>query len=129
MWQPNRAQWSIIWTVAVLIVLVWPPDGGYSLGVKLVRWGVDPTHSLPDMPAALPMGLEDNGDAVAAHDADAQEYYRVYNSSAVSRRRMEWKETDEPFERSTARQLLVGLAVLSALALWRLNTPRSSSQP
>ena len=38
MWQPNRAQWSIIWTVAVLVILGWPPDSGKSLAVKGVNW-------------------------------------------------------------------------------------------
>jgi hypothetical protein len=48
MWQPNRAQWSIIWTVAVLLVLAWPPDAGRSLGVKAVNWAVDPAGSGPE---------------------------------------------------------------------------------
>jgi hypothetical protein len=60
MWQPNRAQWSILWTVAVLLVLVWPPDRGRSLVVKTVNWAADPTGSLPTLPAPLPMAMADD---------------------------------------------------------------------
>ena len=78
MWQPNRAQWGIIWAAALLLILSWPPAEGRSLLVKAANWIVDPSDSLPRLPAPLPMGLEDNGDAVAEHDAAATEYYRQY---------------------------------------------------
>jgi hypothetical protein len=124
MWQPNRAQWSIIWTVAVLLVLVWPPDKGRSLLVKAVNWAVDPTQSLPALPATLPMGLDDDGDAVTAHDAQEAEYYRRRDSSATTRWRMNVKGAGDPVDPSTERQLLTGVAVLSALAVWRLDGKR-----
>jgi hypothetical protein len=121
MWQPNRAQWSIIWTVAALLVLAWPPDAGRSLAVKIVNWVVDPTGALPALPPPLPMGLDDNGDAVAAHDTQESEYYRVRDRSRTLRWRMDLKTAGEPLDPSTERQLLVGVAVLSALGVWRLN--------
>jgi hypothetical protein len=34
---------------------------------------------------------------------------------------MALKETGEPLDPSTERQLLVGVAVLSAIGVWRLN--------
>ena len=77
MWQPNRAQWSIIWAVAVLVLLAWPPEQGRSLVVKALNWAVDPAGTLPALPPPLPMRLDDNGDAVAAHDAVEAEYYRL----------------------------------------------------
>ena len=121
MWQPNRAQWSIIWTVAALVVLAWPPDTGRSLAVKIVNWAVDPSGALPALPPPLPMGLDDNGDAVAAHDAQEAEYYRLHDRSRTLRWRMDLKTAGEPLDPSTERQLLVGIAVLSALGVWRLN--------
>jgi hypothetical protein len=121
MWQPNTAQWRIIWTVAVLLILGWPPEQGRSLGVKAVNWLADPTNALPSMPTPLPIGLSDNGDAVTEHDAEEAEYYRVYTSSAVTRFRMRLKEATDPFDPSTERQILAGLGILSALAVWRLN--------
>ena len=124
MWQPNRAQWSILWTVAVLLVLVWPPDRGRSLVVKAVNWAVDPAGSLPTLPAPLPRALDDDGDAVPAHDALETEYYRVRDSSPTTRWRMTMKAANDPFDPSTERQLLVGVAVLSALGVWRLNGKR-----
>jgi len=121
MWQPNRAQWPIIWTVTLLLVLAWPPDRGRSLLLKTVNWIVDPAASLPTMPQPLPMGLDDNGDTVAAHDAQEAEYYRAQARSPMTRWRMEMKHARDPFDATTERQLLVGIAALGALAMWRLN--------
>jgi len=123
MWQPNRAQWPIIWAASVLLVLAWPPDEGRSLLVKAANWAVDPAGSLPTWHAPLPMGLDDDGDAVAAHDAQETEYYRRRDSSRTTRWRMTVKVARVPFDRSTERQILVGVAALSALAIWRLNEP------
>ena len=121
MWQPNRAQWPIIWTATVLLVLAWPPDQGRSLLVKAANWAVDPTDSLPTLPAPLPMSLDDDGDVVAAHDAQETEYYRLRASSPATRWRMMVRVARDPFDPSTERQVLVGVAALSALGVWRLN--------
>jgi hypothetical protein len=120
-WQPNAAQWRVIWIVAVIVILCWPADSGKSLAVKAANWLADPTNSLPSLPEQLPIGLDDNGDAVAAHDAEEAEYYRQYTSSRVTRLRMTLKTATDPLDRSTERQILVGIGVLSALAVWRLN--------
>ncbi len=125
MWQPNRAQWSIIWTVAVLVILAWPPDNGRSLAAKGVNWAVDPLGTLPNLPQPLPMALDDDGDAVTAHDMLEADYYRMRNGSALTRWRMELKEAGDPFDRQTERQLLVGVGVLAALVIWRLESPGS----
>ena len=122
MWQPNRAQWPIIWTATALLVLAWPPDDGRSLLVKAANWAADPAGSLPTFPAPLPIGLDDDGDAVAAHDAQETEYYRRRAGSPTTRWRMAVKTARDPLEPSTERQVLVGLAALSALGVWRLNT-------
>jgi hypothetical protein len=126
-WQPNRAQWSIIWAVAVLLVLAWPPGEGKSLGAKTVNWLADPAGGLPSAPEALPMSLDDDGDAVAAHDALEQEYYRAYQSSTITRTRLTLKEAGDPFDATTERQLIVGLAVLAALAVWRLDAHKKKT--
>ena len=70
--------------------------------------------------APLPIGLDDNGDAVTEHDALEAEYYRQYTSSSFTRLRLRLKSASEPFEPATERQILVGIAVLSVLAIWRL---------
>ena len=124
MWQPNRGQWSIGWIVAVLAILAWPPDAGRSLGVKVVNWAADPAGALPALPPPLPMSLGDNGDAVSAHDALETAYYQARAGSRMMRWRMVLQAAADPFEPSTQRQLLVGMAVLSALGVWRLSTPR-----
>ena len=118
--QPNRAQWRVIWIVAVLLIFGWPPDQGRSLGTKAVNWLADPTNSLPPLPEPLPIGLDDNGDAVAEHDAQLAEYYRLYTSSRTTQLRMKLKVAGEPFDPAAERQILVGIGILSALAVWRL---------
>jgi hypothetical protein len=119
MWSPNRGQWIVIWIAAVLVLLAWPAGTG-SLGIKLVRWAADPMQTLPQLPQPLPPGLDDNGDAVAAHDAELREYYRRYNESPATRTRMEWKDAEDPLERTTERQVLVAFGVVCALAVWAL---------
>jgi hypothetical protein len=127
MWQPDTVQWCIIWIVAVFLILAWPPDNGRSLGAKGVNWLADPLGSLPVSPAPLPMGLDDNGDAVTAHDTEEAQYTRAFESSSWIRMRMHLKTAGDPFDPSTERQLLTGIGILSALAVWRLNAGRKGS--
>ena len=114
MWQPNRTQWSILWTVAVLLILAWPPDRGRSLGVKAANWAADPAGALPTLPAPLPMALDDDGDAVPAHDALETEL--PASRRFLVRWRMMVKEASDPPKRSTA-SVAGGIAVLSALGV------------
>lgn len=120
MWQPSRAQWAIIWPLAIFLVLAWPPERGRSLGAKAVNWMADPLGTLPAFPPPLPMGLDDDGDAVAAHDALETAYYDRRNGSASTRWRMAMKEAADPFEPQTERQVLVAMGVIGALAVWTL---------
>jgi hypothetical protein len=120
MLQPNRSQWIVICVAAAILVLAWPPARGVSLGVKAMRWAVDPTDALPALPPALPPGLGDNGDAVAEHDAIEAEYYRLHNSSAMTKWRMDMEAAGDPFDPTTERQVLIASAVCAALAIWRL---------
>jgi hypothetical protein len=119
-WQPNRAQWATIWVVAVFLILAWPSGDSKSLGAKVINWAVDPGDTLPTMPPQLPMSLDDDGDAVAAHDALEQEYYDAYQRSGTNRLRLKLKEAGDPFDPSTERQILIGVGVLAALGVWRL---------
>lgn len=125
--QPNRAQWIVICLTAALVVLAWPPNPGHgsSLGMKAVQWIVDPGNDLPALPPPLPPGLGDDGDAVAAHDALEAEYFRLYNSSEWTRRRMGIKSASDPFDPTTERQWLVAIAVGAALLIWRLGRATS----
>jgi hypothetical protein len=124
MWQPSTRQWTIISVLAVLLVLAWPPDEGRSLGVKLVNWAADPMNRLPTLPPTLPFGMDDNGDAVAEHDMIENAYYQARQRSPLTRWRMDLKEAADPLERSTERQILIGLAVAGALLVWRLEAVR-----
>ena len=88
--------------------------------MKAVNWVVDPADSLPTFPPPLPMGMGDDGDAVAAHDAAEADYYHARNSSPLTRWRMTLKEARDSLDPQTERQLLVAAAVLAALVIWRL---------
>jgi hypothetical protein len=118
MWQPNNKQWRLIWPLAIFVLLAWPAENG-SLAMKGIRWLADPRGTLPLLPPPLSMELGDNADAVAEHDAQEQEYYRVVGSSGWARRRIRLKELNDPLEPTTARQLLVGIGVIGALLVWK----------
>jgi hypothetical protein len=119
MWQPNTAQWRLIWIVAVLLILAWP-DGNGSLAIKAINWAADPFQSLPRAPRPLAMGLGDDTDAVQEHDAEEAEYYRIYTTSRMGRLRLRLRDLEDPVSPSTERQLAVGVAILAALGIWRL---------
>jgi hypothetical protein len=91
--------------------------------IKALHWAVDPADALPALPPALPPGLGDNGDAVAEHDAIEGEYYRLHNSSAMTRWRMDMEAAGDPFDPTTERQVLIASAVIAALAIWMLRKP------
>ena len=121
----SRTQRVIIGAIVVLMVLCWPPDRGHgsSLMIKALHWAVDPADALPALPPALPPGRGDNGDAVAEHDAIEGEYYRLHNSSAMTRWRMDMEAAGDPFDPTTERQVLIASAVIAALAIWMLRKP------
>jgi hypothetical protein len=92
--------------------------------MKIAGWVVDPRGQLPAMPPSLPMGLDDDGNAVAEHDMLENAYLQARERSSMLRFRMDVKDGADPFDPSTQRQLLVGLAVLGALVVWRLDSGR-----
>ena len=121
MWQPNTIQWRLIWIVAVCLILAWPEQNG-SLAVKTLNWGADPFGSLPPTPSPLSLGAGDDPEAVQQHDAEETAYYTLYNTSRIGRLRLRLRDLTDPFDPSTERQMLVGLAILSALSIWRMET-------
>ena len=123
----EQKQRVIVAAFAIIVVMCWPPDHGPNLLFRFVHWAVDPTDSLPTLPPALPPGMGDNGDAVAEHDAIEAEYYRLYNSSEVTRWRMEMKVAQDPFDVTFERQFLVAFAALGAFFAWALAKPTSST--
>ena len=125
MWQPNTVQWRLIWTVAVLAILAWPEEN-QSLAVKALNWGVDPFQTLPRTPSPLAPGLGDDMDAVQQHDAEETAYYLMYNTSRVARLRLQLRDLKDPLDPSTERQVLVGLAILIALSIWRAESKKEA---
>jgi hypothetical protein len=121
-WQPNTAQWRLIWVLAVVVVLLWPGQQGRSLAVKTLNWSADPMHTLPRLPANFSFEDEDDVAVVAAHDQQEDDYNRVYASSAWVRLRIHLRDLQEPFDPSTERQVLAAIAILGSLLIWRLAT-------
>ena len=119
MWQPNNLQWWILVSVALFIVIAWPPAEDRSLAFKFVNWAVDPRDELPVLPPQLGFGVGDDPVAVAEHDAQVQHYDELYAKGGWTRKRLELKVATDPFNASTERQLLVAFGVLSALVVWR----------
>jgi hypothetical protein len=124
MWQPNNSQWWMLAIFSVLIVAAWPPGDGKSLGAKLVNWAVDPWNQLPTLPEQLALGHGDDPDEVNARDMQVQQYDALYLKGGWSRKRLELKVANDPFEPTTERQLLTVIAVLVALVVWRMGSAR-----
>jgi len=125
MWQPDTIQWRFIWIAAVCLILAWPAQDR-SLAVKAINWGVDPFESLPSTPSPLAMGAGDDPEAVQQHDAEESAYYTMYNTSRLARLRLQLRDLGDPFDPATERQVLAGLAILSALGIWRLEARKET---
>jgi len=125
MWQPNNRQWWALVVVGLLIVFAWPPSDDRSLAAKVVNWAVDPGDTLPVLPARLALGLGDDPDAVAAHDMQTQQYDALYLKGGWTRTRLRLKVARDPIDPSTERQLLVGIAVMTAFLAWRWGSQKN----
>ena len=119
MWRPTNAQWWILIVAALLIVFAWPPRDEKSLALKFVNWVVDPKGELPVLPNQLALGQGDDPDAVSAHDLQTQAYDAAYLKGGWSRRRLELKVADDPFNPATERQILIAFGVATAFLVWR----------
>lgn len=122
MWRPSNVQWWMLVAVALLTVCAWPPRESKSLAVKFVNWVVDPRDDLPTLPPPLALGHGDDPDAVNERDMQVQQYDALYLEGGWTRRRLLLKVANEPFDPSTERQLLTGVAVLVGFLAWRLGT-------
>jgi hypothetical protein len=128
MWRPSDGQWWALVAVALFIVLAWPPASGKSLAMKLVNWAVDPADALPVLPPPLGRASSDDVAAVDEHDAIVRQYDALYLEGGWTRRRLLLKVANDPFDKSTTRQVLSALGVVSALSMWRLSSRRAGVQ-
>lgn len=120
MWRPNSLQWRLIWTLAVVIVLLWPGQHTRSLAIKALNWAADPMNALPRQPSEFSFEGGEDPVAVTAHDAQEAEYNRVYASSRFTRLRIRLRDMPDPFDPSTQQQVLAAIGVLGGLLIWRL---------
>jgi len=118
--QSTNVQWWLVVIVALFVVCAWPPGDDKSLAVKFVNWAVDPRGELPILPDQLALGRGDDPDAVFARDLQVQQYDALYLKGGWTRKRLELKVARDPLNPATERQLLVGLAVVTALVVWRI---------
>jgi hypothetical protein len=124
MWQPNKLQWWVLVIVALFIACAWPPSDDKSLAMKFVNWAVDPRGELHVMPPPFTFANGDDPETVTEHDAQSLNYGLLYLKGGWIRRRLELKVADDPFNRSTERQLLVALGMLTVFLVWR-SEPRN----
>src|SRR5262245_60571874 len=103
----NKAQWWTLLIATLLVLVAWPPHEEKSLATKFVNWSVDPSNDLPVLPPQLPLGLGDDPDAVNAHDAQVRQYDELFARGGWTRKRLELKVADDPFDPATTRQILV----------------------
>jgi hypothetical protein len=108
----------VICGVAAFVIVAWPPEQARSLALKTVNWLADPTNTLPTLAGPLAPGLDDDADAVTAHDTEMAEYDRLFASSRTMRIRLTLKVAGDPFDPSTERQVLTAIGVLTALGVW-----------
>lgn len=119
----SAGSWLLFLT-ALFIVAAWPPEKDRSLLVKTVNWAVDPTDSLPLLPAQLGFGLSDDVIAVEARDAQVRRYDELFNRDAFTRWRLQVKVAEDPFNPPTERQLLLLIGVVVAFLTLRRRAPR-----
>lgn len=125
--RPTNAQWWVLVAVALFIVVAWPPRDGRSLAVQFVNWAVDPRDELPVLPEQLPMGVGDDPAAVNEHDSQVRQYDAMYLKGGWTRRRLELKVAGDPFDPATTRQVLMAIAVVTALVAWRVAGTKAGS--
>lgn len=125
MWRPNNFQWWFLFIVALLIVFVWPPSDNKNLAVKFVNWAVDPWDELPILTGPLPLGQEDDPDAVDRQDLQTQRYNALYEKGGWSRWRLELKVASDPLNPVTERQVLAAIGVLTLFLVWPLRGPKN----
>lgn len=117
---PSRWQWRMLVASALLLVALWPPEGGRSLAVQFVNWAADPTGALPELPAQLPIGMGDDYAAVEARDEMVRAYDAAYAQGGLLRWRLQMKTARNPLPAATLRQLILAAAVLLAGVAWRV---------
>ena len=120
MWQPNSSQLRLIWTLSVSIVLFWPGQQNRSLAIKVLNWIADPNNALPRLPDDFSLEGGEDPNIVTAHDMQEAEYHRIYASSSFVRLRIRMRDTREPFDPTTQKQVLAAIGVLGGLLVWRL---------
>jgi hypothetical protein len=124
-WQPSNAQWWVLVTVALFLVVAWPSGDDKSLALKLMNWAVDPKDELPTLPGPFALGQGDDVDTVESHDLQIRMYDELYVKGGWTRTRLELKVANDPFNPATERQVLAGIGVLTAFLAWRFGTPKN----
>jgi hypothetical protein len=119
--RPSSRGWWVLTAVVLFVIAAWPPDNEKSLAAKFVNWVVDPAASLPVLPSQLGFGEGDDPVLVEAHDAEVRRYDALYAQGGWTRMRLQLKVARDPMNASTERQLLLALAAVTALAVWRFS--------
>ena len=101
-------------------MLFWPGQQNRSLAIKVLNWIADPNNALPRLPDDFSLEGGEDPNIVTAHDMQEAEYHRIYASSSFVRLRIRMRDTREPFDPTTQKQVLAAIVVLGGLLVWRL---------
>jgi hypothetical protein len=119
----RRLPWAALAAIVAGIALLWPMDSGKSVVVKTLNWIGDPRQELPRRPSPLAMGMDDDADAVTAHDNEEHAYESMRRGPWTGRVRLWMRDVDDPLPASTERSLLIAVA---AVAAWAVLSRRQS---
>jgi hypothetical protein len=107
--------WRWLAALIAALALTWPPDNSRSVAIKAINWIADPHRSLPSRPSPLAMNVDDDADAVTAHDLEEHAYESMYRGSWTGRLRLQLRDAEDPLDPSTERPLLIAVAAIAAV--------------
>jgi hypothetical protein len=118
----TRAGRFVLFVTTLFIVIAWPPQQGRSLAMKTVNWLVDPGGTLPVLPPQLGFGMGDDVRAVEERDEQVRRFDEAYDQGPWMRARLQLKVANDPFDKTTTRQLLLVFGVVVLFATLRVRS-------
>jgi hypothetical protein len=117
----SRRGWWVLLVVTLAVIVLWPPQTGRSLAVRVVNWAADPQNVLPVLPPQLPYGVGDDPQVVELRDAEVRRYDAAVSAGEWTRLRLRLKVAGDPLEPELARQLLLVIGALTWFVVWRVS--------
>jgi hypothetical protein len=123
----RRLPWAALAALVAGVALLWPMDSGKSVVVKTLNWLGDPRQELPRRPSPLAMGMDDDADAVTAHDNEEHAYESMRRGPWAGRVRLWMRDAEDPMDAATERVLLIAVGAMAAA--WLISRQSAGSRP